>query len=161
MAAALGAGWSVYKGSVAAASSGFLAETAIGVTLPTKFVVYDVFVDVRTAEATGATKTIDVGTSTVSNDPDGFIDGGSVAATGRVRGQATVTTGSAETYYSANTRGVLLSDYVVGTDADGDFGLYREKPDTTSSGDVVTATPGSADFEELAADIYIVGLEMG
>jgi hypothetical protein len=159
-ASLLGYGYKVYKGRVAAASSGFLAETTL-FTLPTKFMVVDCFVDVITQEATGGTKTIDVGTAGTSNDPDGFIDGASVAAAGQVRGQATVTTGSSETYYSANTRGVLLSDYLAGGDAADNFGVYREKPDFTAGGDPVTASPGSADFEELVADVYVIGVEIG
>jgi hypothetical protein len=159
-ASMLGYGFKVYKATVSAVSSGFLAETTL-FTLPAKFMVQDVFVDVITAEATGGTKTIDVGTAGTSNDPDGFIDGASVAGIAKVRGQATVTTGSAETYYSANTRGVLLSDYLAGGNAGDNFGVYREKPDFTAGGDPVTASPGSADFEELVADVYVIGLEIG
>jgi hypothetical protein len=159
-ASLLGYGFKVFKARVAAASAGFAAETTL-FTLPAGFMVQDCFVNVITAEATGGTKTIDVGTAGTSNDPDGFIDGASVAGIAKVRGQATVTTGVTETYYSANTRGVLLSDYLAGTNAADDFGIYREKPDFTAGGDPVTASPGSADFEELVADVYVIGVEIG
>jgi hypothetical protein len=137
------------------------SETDTEFDLPATCMVVDVLTAVDVAEATGATKTIDIGTlSTDSGDADGFADALSVAATGLVRPQATVTAGNNETYYSANTRGVLLSDYLVGTDADGDFGLYREKPCTAPGSVSVTWTPGSADFAELDATIYIIYVEL-
>lgn len=136
-------------------------EQDTGWDLPATAMVMDVFLDITTAEATGATKTIDIGTDgSGSNDPDGFADAISVAATGLVRPQATVTTGSNETYYSANTRGVLLSDFLVGTDVDGDFGVYREKPDGTSGGESITYTLGSNDYVELVANMIIVYMEI-
>lgn len=136
-------------------------EQDTGWDLPAKALVLDVFAYVTTAEATGGTKTVDIGTNgSGSDDPDGFADALSVASTGFVRPQAAVTAGGSETYFSANTRGVLLSNYIAGTNADGDFGLYREKPDGTSGGESVTYTLGSADFAELVADLYIVFIEL-
>jgi hypothetical protein len=135
-------------------------ETDTGFDLPSNGFVRDVWINVVTAEATGGTKTIDIGllASESGGDADGFADALSVAATGLVRAGVTTTTGLNETYYSANTRGVMLSDFLVGTDAASDFGLYTEHPHIMGS---VTArsiswTPGSADFAELVADIAIV-----
>ena len=115
-------------------------------TLPAKAIVVNAFVDVITAEATGATKTLDVGTSTVSNDPDGFLDGVSVAATGIVKG--TLADG-------ANLMGALL-------EVDESGGDLVPEADVTSYGAAVSVTPGSlADFAELVADVYIVYIELG
>lgn len=130
--------------------------------LPAKSVVLDVFVDVTTAEATGATKTLDVGllSSESGGDADGFLDGVSVAATGLVRGAVALDGGSA--YWNTNTRGVLLSNFVQGTDGD-DRGLYNEKPhlSTAVTAKSVTFTAGSADFAEFRGAIYILYIELG
>ena len=158
-ASMLGYGHKVAKGSLSAPQ----AETDL-FTLPTYAIVVDAFVLVTTAEATGATKTLDVGTSTVSNDPDGFLDGVSVAATGIVKATATYTTGSNEVYFASSTYGDLLAPtQVAGTDLATDVGTYyEEKNDITSLGAVVSATPGSlADFAELVADVYVVYVELG
>lgn len=118
------------------------SETDTSFTLPTYAIVRNVLVRVKTAEATGTTKTIDVGTNTsgVSDDPDGFLDGISVASTGLV-GPTLVSTGQ--------TRGALLRD-----DEDG-AGALVPNVDVSSGGAVVSWTPGSADFAELEADIII------
>lgn len=129
------------------------AETDTGFVLPDDAVVMDIFLKVVTPVSG---KTIDIGTDgTGSNDPNGFASALSVATAGIVRPQGVVSTGSSETYYSANTRGELLSDYLAGTDAASDFGIYREKPDVSSGGDKVTYTPESA-TAALVAELYIV-----
>ncbi len=129
--------------------------------LPAKAFVIDVFIDVTTAEATGATKTIDIGTNgSGSNDPDGFADAIDVSSTGLKVARGTVTAGSSTKYFSANTRGELLSDYQAGTDADTDEGLYREKIDVTSGAESVTFTAGSADWVEFRGSIYILYIEL-
>lgn len=136
------------------------SETDTTFDLPSNGFVHDVFVNVITAEATGTTKTIDIGllSSETGGNADGFADGLIVSATGIVRPQATVTTGLNETYYSANTRGVFLSSFLVGTDAASDFGVYTEKPHVIGSvtAKSITWTPGSANFAELVADLVIV-----
>lgn len=138
------------------------SEHSSGFTLPAKAIVLDVFVDVTTAEATGGTKTLDVGTdSTDSGDADGFLDGISVAATGLVRGKATITAGSTETYFASTTKGALLASLTAGSDVAQDTGTYYEFPDTTMGGKEITYTAGSADFAELTADIYVVYIEIG
>ena len=102
----------------------------------------DVFLDVTTLEATGATKTIDIGTlSTDSGDADGFLDGASVAAAGIIRGSLT---------NAAVTRGVLLTD-----DEDG-AGAWVPMPCVAPGSLSVTYTFGANDFAELVATINIV-----
>ena len=114
------------------------AEQDTSFDLPSGAVVRDVLVDVTTAEATGATKTLDVGllSSESGGDADGLLDGVSVAATGLVRGVATLTVGSNETYFASSTRGALLATLVAGTDVATDVGTNYEVPHL---GDSVTA----------------------
>jgi hypothetical protein len=133
------------------------SETDTGWDIPTYAIVHDVWLYVATAEVTGGTKTIDVGTDgSGSNDPDGFLDGVSVAATGWVRGKPTFTAGSNETYFSGSIKGDLLAPtQVAGSDLATDVGTYWEAPDDTSGGESLTWTPGSADFAELVAYIFI------
>lgn len=146
---------------IAIAAGDGTSENDTGWTLPADAIVLDVFLNISAAEATGGTKTIDIGTDgSGSNDPDGFADAISVAGTGLVRPQATLTAGGSETYFSANTRGVLLSDFLAGSDSATDVGTYREKPDLTSGGESITWTPGSGDFVEFAADLFIVYIEV-
>lgn len=95
--------------------------------LPASAYVYDVLIEVTTAEVTGSTKTLDVGLlSTESGgDADGFVDGVSVAATGVYRGGVALDGGSA--YFDTTTRGALLRLFVQGAGTD-DRGLYAERP---------------------------------
>lgn len=134
--------------------------------LPATAIVQRVCVNVATAEATGATKTLDVGTDgSGSNDPDGFLDGVSVATTGLKCGAFTSTTGSNNTYVGAaatHTRGALLTELLVAgedTAAGGD-GVAVPGLDVTSGGESLTYTAGSADFAELVADIIVFYTEI-
>lgn len=135
------------------------SEQDTGWDLPAKGVLLDVFIDVTTAEATGGTKTIDVGllSSESGGDADGFIAALSVSATGVKRGQAGVTTG----VLSSNTRGALLADYTAGTNAD-DRGLYREKPHllTSVTARSVTYTAKSSDWAEFRGSLVILYVEI-
>lgn len=128
--------------------------------LPADAIVRDVFIQVNTAEATGTTKTIDIGllSSESGGDADGFADGISVAAAGEFRPGFTTSDGGTSTFLQSNTRGVLLSKFVAGSDEGSIPGLYAEIPHL---GDSVTAksvsvTAGSSDFAELDVDIYVV-----
>lgn len=98
-----------------------------GWDLPAQAMVVDVLVKVDVSESGG---TVDIGTlaGESGGDADGFADGLDVSTTGLKRPGATVTGG----VFSARTRGALLSDYAVGTNAD-DRGLYLEKPYLTDS----------------------------
>lgn len=135
--------------------------------LPGKALLLDVFVDVTTAEATGATKTLDVGlkASESGGDADGFIDGIDVSSTGIKRPGVTVITGGSETYVGSWNRGVLLTagTPVAGTNTNGDFGVYHEKPhaSTAVTAKSVVYTAGSNDFAEFRGAIYLVYVELG
>lgn len=121
-------------------------EQDTGYNLPAKSIVKGVYLDVQTAEATGGTKTVDVGTDgSGSNDPDGWLDGASVAATGIVAGSLTS---------GAQTLGALLHE-----DEDG-AGALVPMPDVASSGESITYTLGSNDFAELVANIVIEFVEV-
>ncbi|RJE47673.1 MULTISPECIES: hypothetical protein [unclassified Dehalobacter] len=62
------------------------SEVIIHTALP-RAIVEKVLINVTTAEATGTTKTINIGTATAdSGDPDGFIAAASVAAVAAVKG---------------------------------------------------------------------------
>jgi len=115
--------------------------------LPAKCAVLGVFVDVTTAEATGTTKTLDVGTlSSDSGTADGFLNGISVATTGLKKG----TLASA-----GQTLGSLL--YV---DEGGTGELVPEM--SIAPGSVsVTYTAGDSDWAEFRGDIYIIYIEIG
>ena len=133
------------------------SETGTGYTIPSNSLVLDVIAVVNTAETTATTTTIDIGTdSTDSGDADGYFNDLSVAATGtHSAASAAVTTGANETYIST-LGGALLGSGVVGTDADGDFGLWQTTPDSASAGKEITATFGdSGGANELDMDLYI------
>ncbi|HOD72578.1 MAG TPA: hypothetical protein PKO27_16255, partial [Deltaproteobacteria bacterium] len=113
------------------AANATATEKDTGFDLKAGWTVLDAWIVVNTAD-TG--ETVDVGTdSHDSGDADGFIDGASLATTGLVYPDATVTAGTTETYYSATTRGALLADYIVGSNAATDFGLFHKKPYTVSA----------------------------
>jgi hypothetical protein len=136
-------------------------EQSTGWSLPATAMVLDVFLDITTQEATGGTKTVDIGTdSTDSGDADGYAAGLSVAAAGLVRPTAAITAGGSETYFSGNTRGALLCNYVAGGNTATDHGLYQEFPDGTMGGKEITYTLGSDDFAELVANMVIVYIEI-
>lgn len=132
-------------------------EQDTGWDLPAAAVVLDAFVQVTTAD-TG--QTLDVGTDgSGSNDPDGWLDGISVNATGIIRGVPTITTGSNEVYFASTTRGVLLASLTAGTDAAGDVGTYYEKYDVTSGGESVTYT-GDDTTNTMRGSIFIIYAEL-
>jgi hypothetical protein len=136
-------------------SSALAAETETGIVLPTKCMVLDAFIDVITVD-TG--ETVDIGTSgDASDDPDGFCDGLLLTTAGIIQGSAVVTTGGNETYFSSNTRGVLLSDFLAGSNVATDVGTYREKSDATSGGEAVTYTASAAGA---AFDVYVIYIEL-
>lgn len=136
------------------------SEQDTGYDIPDDAIVYDVFIKVDTAEATGGTKTIDVGTlSSDSGDADGFLDGVSTAGTGVVRGVPTFTAGSSETYFASSTKGALLAPTkVAGSDTATDVGTYLELPCTDPGSQSVTYTLGSNDWSEFVGSIVIVML---
>lgn len=123
-------------------------EMDTGFDLKAGWTVLDAWIVVNTAD-TG--ETVDVGTnSKVSGvgDADGFIDGASLATTGLVYPDATVTSGA----YSATTRGALLADYIAGS---GTSGLFHKKPYTVSADIGLTFTTSNG-TDTAAFDIYLL-----
>lgn len=111
-------------------------DTAL--VIPAGAIIKHVFVKVLTAEATGATKTVDIGIS--GGDEDGFLNGVSVAATGTIIG--TLAT-------AGQTLGVLLS-----TAENGDGDLVPEGY-VCAAATTICYTLGSDDFAELDARVYV------
>lgn len=134
-------------------------EKDTGFDLPTKGVVFDVFVDITTLEATATTKTIDVGllASESGGDADGFLDGASTAAAATVRGSATATDGTNQNYFAAApTLGVLLRTGSLGTDAAGEAAALLKTPHVLNgTAKSVSYTLGSA-HTEVVGNIYVV-----
>lgn len=124
------------------------SENDSGVEIPVKSVVLGVWVDVTTLEATGTTKTLDVGLlSGEGGDPDGFLDGISVAAAGVIKG--TLASGG-------QTLGALLR-----VDEDGAGALAPEPHVCDGTAVTISYTAGSADFAELVGSIYVMYMEIG
>ncbi len=120
-------------------------------------IISRVFVHVKTAEATAATKTIDIGLNGTApdDDPDGLLDGVSTATAGLIRGSTVVTVGGTETFLASTTIGVLLQDFLAGANVAGDVGTLVAKEHVVTQNDaVITYTLGSA-HTELVADIYV------
>ena len=111
-------------------------ERTTGFTLPTNAIVHDVFLNVITVDAT---ETVDVGTEGTSNDPDGFLDGASLATAGLVFGSLAD---------AAVTRGALLYEITEATTA------AARNPDITAGGDPVSFTC-SAGTDTAVFDIII------
>lgn len=116
-------------------------EAPLTFTLPARSIVTAVYLNVITAEATGTTKTLDIGTATAdSGDPDGFLDGISVAATGVIRGTL---------LSSGQTLGALLRADESGA------GVLVPEPYVNAAAKRVSVTAASANFAELVADLII------
>lgn len=122
------------------------AEQDTGIDLPAGAVVLDVFVNVRTAEATGATRTFDLGllSGESGGDADGFLDNISVTSTGRK--VASLVSGSV-------TRGLLLRETVTNSGA-ATHSSPQIFPIATARS--ITYTLGSADWAEFVGEAYIV-----
>ena len=141
-----GAIFRVESVDITSAVSGAEFHTALD--LPAKCVVYDVFMDVTTAESTASTKTIDVGllSSESGGDANGFLVGVSIASEGIVKGTLLNT---------GQTLGALLS-----VDEDGSATLVRE-PHVCNGTAVSISVTGQVDLAELEATIYVVYAELG
>lgn len=135
----------LYKFNITAPADG--AETTHADDLPTAGVVLGAWLDVTTAEATGTTKTLDVGllSSESGGDADGFLVGADVSAVGIVKG----TLASA-----GQTLGALLR-----VDESGAGVLVPEGHVLNGTAVSISYTAGSADFAELVADLYVLVLE--
>lgn len=138
-------------------------EIDTGFDLPANALLVDAWINCRTAEATGATKTIDLGllSSESGGDADGFMDGLSVAATGMKIPNWVQTTGANNNYLGAaatHTIGALLTGLLIaGEDiaAGGDgFASRRAHASKSVTSKSVSITTGSA-FTEFKGSILL------
>lgn len=122
-------------------------EKDTGWDLPAKSAVLNVYVDVRTAESTSGTKTIDVGllSSESGGDTDGFLDGVSTATTGIKKGTLLNT---------GQTLGALLRVDESGA------GVLVPEPHIVATAKSVVYQLGAA-HTELVADIYVHYIQFG
>jgi hypothetical protein len=139
------------------AAGDWSTETDSTWDLPAKALVMDVFVDVTTLQA-GKTVNIGLKSGESGGDADGFAAALSLAAAGIVRPQAALDGGAA--YWAANSRGVLLSNYVAGTNAD-DRGLYQEKPHPSTAVTAKSLTYTTSTVVTAVFDIYVLYTELG
>lgn len=121
-------------------------EQDTGIDLPAGAVVIDVFVDVRTAETTGTTRTFDLGllSGESGGDADGFLDNISTVSAGRK--VPSLVSGSV-------TRGALLRETVTGSGAATHSSPVIFPIATARS---ITYTLGSANWAEFVGEAYIV-----
>lgn len=142
-ASAVGAIHKYQKFAISAAPDGSEQDTTI--ILPAKAIVLRCLLDITAAEATGGTKTIDIGTKDVSNDPNGFVAGLATDATGLLEGSLAS---------GAQTLGALLSVDESGA------GVLVPRDDLTSFGATVTFTAGDTDWVEFRGTIIIEYIEV-
>lgn len=128
-------------------------ETDTGWDFPDDAVLLDVFLDVEDEEATGTTKTIDVGllSSESGGDANGFIAAFSVATAGRFRPSVV----HSSHVVGTQTRGALLQEVDAGA-SDDDRGFYVETPYVVGSAAArsVSVTAGDTDWEEFKGAVY-------
>lgn len=151
-----------------AVGAGTSAEVDSGWDLPAHAIVHHVLIQVVTAEATGVTKTLDVGllSSESGGDADAFIDGKSVATAGIQRPLFVQTTGSNNNYLGAagthtvgaKLTGLLIAgeDIAAGGDGYAQFAPYASDSLTAKS---VSYSRGST-LTEFAGFIWIGYTEM-
>ena len=128
------------------------------VYLSTHFVIKDVITNVRTIDAT---ETFDLGldSAETGGDADGLVDGADLGTVGQVYHGGLVTAGGTETYYSSATLGAYLRQgFIVGTDADQDYGLFQRREYHCSDNAARTVSiTGSADIDTAVGEVYILG----
>lgn len=125
-----------FKAPLTIVAAATAQDTAI--VIPAGSIIKGVWIDVATAEATGTTKTVDIGIS--GGDEDGFLDGVSVAATGTKKGTL-VNTGQ--------TLGAHLRVDESGA------GVLVPEPYVCAAETTVCYTLGSDDFAELVANMIV------
>ena len=124
-------------------------------------VILHTYVNVSVAEATGTTKTVDVGilSSESGGDADGFLDGVVTSAIGTVGPSATATDGTNQNYFAAAPKlGALMRVGDLGGDAAGTAAAMIPIPwicDGTAKS--LTYTIGST-ATELEAKGYVIFL---
>lgn len=103
--------------------------------------------------------TMDVGTQGTSNDPDGILDGISLASTGVIVPDAVTTTGLNETYISEMTFGALSHRIFVGADEAGEKGSIAWRPKFITGADPVSIT-SSGDLNSCSGNLYLVYVDL-
>lgn len=125
------------------------SEQDSGESLPEDAIVKNVFLNV-TSEATGTTKTLDVGTlSSGSGDADGYLVGVDISSTGIKQGAINID----DVDGSATTLGALLVD----TNTTNDTAVRKNHIYGT---DNISYTAGHTDVDGLEADIIIEYIEV-
>lgn len=122
--------------------------------------IKDIFVIVMTKEDTG-TKTLDVGIDGGVTDTDGLAAGLDVGTAGSSRPGPVLDATS--TWYTGNTRGVLMSTTKAGSSATIP-GIYFEFPFSFSPNDKVTYTVPTGGYTELDAFLcceYVENVQVG
>lgn len=124
------------------------SEQDSGFDLPKKGAVRAVWVDVTTAEATGTTKTLDVGllASESGGDANGFLVAVDVSSTGLQKGTLLNT---------GQTLGALLS-----VDEDGAGALVPEDHTLNGTARSVSFTAASGDWAEFRGTIYVEYMDL-
>jgi hypothetical protein len=111
---------------------------ATAISIPAGSIIKRVFVDVQTQEATGTTKTVDIGIN--GGNEDGFLDGVSVAAAGTIIGSlafGAVTLGELSYENSGDSSAPVPKDYVCAEET------------------TICYSLGSANFAELVANVIV------
>jgi hypothetical protein len=106
--------------------------------VPAGSIIKNVWLRVATQEATGTTKTMDIGVS--GGDEDGFLKGVSVAAAGTIKG-------------TLDSAGQTLGELMC-ADEDGAGALVPE-PYVCTAATTLCYTLGSSNFAELVADVIV------
>lgn len=133
-------------------------ETDTGYDFKKGDVILGACVDVQTAEATAATKTIDVGllSTEAGGDADGFLDGVVTSANAVVQGDIVATDGVNQNYIAAAPKlGALLRSGLLGSDLAAEAAALIPRPhvcDGTAKS--LTYTLGAA-HTELVAKGYV------
>lgn len=136
------------------------SETDTEVDLPDKAIVLAAWLEVTTADS-GITINVGTLSSESGGDADGFIKGASVASTGLVIPDVTVTSGTSEDYFSACTIGALLADFTAGSDTATDVGTLNKKfyaTDSQTTKSISYTCSSGADTAE--GYIYVLLVEM-
>ena len=125
-------------------------EQSAGYTFPTNCLLADAFVVVNTGH--GSTATLDVGTSSGSDDPDGILDAIDIETAGVIPAGNGLHVGCCTTYFESDeaTYGDLLADIIDGADGGATGGVARKLADV--GGDALSVT-ASSDISGGAADV--------
>jgi hypothetical protein len=124
-------------------------------------IVLHTYVDVRVAEVTGTTKTVDMGilSSQGGGDAAGFLKGVVTSATGIVGPDGTATVGTNQTFWAANPKlGALMRAGVLGSDIAKGAGVMIPRPWVSDGVAVNVSTTVGSVATELQAKGFILFL---